>query len=152
VQTYPYPGFPTDLQAPFTTVMTQAEGSCAIHETMYDGRLQYVSELRRMGALIDLSSGRTAIVHGPTPLTGTAVTALDIRSGAAMVLAGLAAEGTTHIGNVVYIDRGYEDLDAKLHRLGAAVSRVEETEHPCPAHDCEEPVDWTAYPVDEAAL
>lgn len=151
VQTYPYPGFPTDLQAPFATAMTQAQGSCAIHETMFDGRLLYVTELRRMGARIDLSSGRTAIIHGPTPLRGTPVTALDIRSGAAMVLAGLAAEGTTHISNVVYIDRGYENLDAKLRSLGASIARIEESEHPCPQHDCEEPVDWTLHAMDDAA-
>lgn len=151
VQTYPYPGFPTDLQAPFATVMTQARGTCAVHETMFDGRLLYVAELRRMGARIDLSSGRTAIIHGPTPLTGTSVTALDIRSGAAMVLAGLAAKGTTHIDNVVYIDRGYENLEAKLRLLGASITRVEEREHPCPQHDCEEPVDWALPPRDEAA-
>jgi UDP-N-acetylglucosamine 1-carboxyvinyltransferase len=151
VQTYPYPGFPTDLQAPFATAMTQAQGSCAIHETMFDGRLQYVTELRRMGASIDLSSGRTAIIHGPTPLRGTQITALDIRSGAAMVLAGLAAEGTTRIDNVVYIDRGYEDFDAKLRGIGASISRVEENEHPCPLQDSEEPLDWTVRPVEEAA-
>jgi UDP-N-acetylglucosamine 1-carboxyvinyltransferase len=151
VQTYPYPGFPTDLQAPFATVMTQASGSCTIHETMFDGRLLYVEELRRMGARIDLSSGRTAIIHGPTPLRGTSVTALDIRSGAAMVLAGLAAEGTTQISNVGYIDRGYEDLDAKLRGLGASIVRVEESDHPYPELDCEEPVDWPLHRMDDAA-
>ena len=126
VQTYPYPGFPTDLQAPFATAMTQAQGACAIHETMFDGRLLYVSELRRMGARIDLSSGRTAIIHGPTPLRGTPVTALDIRSGAAMVLAGLAAEGTTHIATWC-VDRDTRTWTRKLRSLGASIARARES-------------------------
>ncbi len=147
IQTYPYPGFPTDLQAPFTTVMTQAEGNSSIHETMYDGRLQYVAELRRMGAHITVSgSGRTAMVHGPSPLEGTPVCALDIRSGAAMVLAGLAAEGSTQISNVVYIDRGYEDICAKLQGLGAQITREAEVDHPCPVEDAREPIEWGMVP------
>jgi len=147
IQTYPYPGFPTDLQAPFTTVMTQAEGNSSIYEMMFDGRLRYVEELRKMGAKIDVSgSGRMAMVHGPTPLHGANVRALDIRSGAAMVLAGLAAEGITRISDVVYIDRGYEDIDLKLRQLGAQVSRVEEDEHPCPVSDCEDPIEWDLVP------
>jgi UDP-N-acetylglucosamine 1-carboxyvinyltransferase len=148
IQTYPYPGFPTDLQALFATVMTQAQGNSSIYETMYDGRLAYAAELRRMGARIEVSgSGRIAMVHGPTPLHGAEVCALDIRSGAAVVLAGLAAEGQTHINNVVYIDRGYESIDAKLQQLGAVVTRVEEQEHLCPTPDCGEPVEWSAMPA-----
>jgi len=78
IQTYPYPGFPTDLQAPFTTVMTQAHGNSSIHETMFEDRLRYISELRKMGASIDASeSGRTAMVHGPTPLRGASVCAME---------------------------------------------------------------------------
>jgi UDP-N-acetylglucosamine 1-carboxyvinyltransferase len=151
IQTFPYPGFPTDLQAPFTTAMTQADGNCSIHETMYDGRLLWVEELRKLGARIDVSaSGRTAMVHGPTPLTGSAVRALDIRSGAAMVLAGLAAEGTTAISNVVYIDRGYENIDCRLRQLGAVIARSQETEPVCPPSSIEEPVEWAAAPFVEA--
>jgi len=146
IQTYPYPGFPTDMQPLFGTLMTQAEGDSAIYETMYDGRLQYVSELKGMGAHIDVSSGRRATVHGPTPLHGATVCALDIRSGAAMVLAGLAAEGITRISHVICIDRGYQDIDLKLQRLGAVVSRVEEAEYPCPTGNAEEPVEWAALP------
>jgi UDP-N-acetylglucosamine 1-carboxyvinyltransferase len=143
IQTYPYPGFPTDMQALFAAVMTQAHGNSSIYETMYDGRLGYVQELRQLGAQIDVSgSGRMAMVHGPTPLHGTDVCALDIRSGAALVLAGLAAEGTTQVGNVSYIARGYQDMDAKFRKLGAVISSVEEEEHPCPVSDCEEPVEW----------
>lgn len=143
IQTYPYPGFPTDMQALFTTVMTQAHGNSSIYETMYDGRLGYVEELRRLGAQIDVSvSGRMAMVRGPTPLHGADVRALDIRSGAALVLAALAAEGTTRVSNVSYIARGYQDLDAKLRELGAMISCEEEAEPPYPLSDCEEPVEW----------
>ena len=143
IQTYPYPGFPTDLQAPFTTTMTQSDGNSSIYETMYDDRLRYVSELNRMGADIDVSeSGRIAMVHGPSALVGQEVCALDIRSGAAMILAGLAAEGETRIGNVVYVDRGYENVDRKLQMLGAVISRAQEAEHSCPAANCEQPVEW----------
>jgi UDP-N-acetylglucosamine 1-carboxyvinyltransferase len=143
IQTYPYPGFPTDLQALYTTTMTQAEGNSSIVETMFDSRLGYVSELQRMGAHIDVSgSGRMAMVHGPTPLHGTDVCALDIRCGAALILAGLAAEGITRISNVVYIDRGYQDIDTKFQRLGAVISRIEEAAHACPPADCAEPVEW----------
>ncbi|MFH1085943.1 MAG: UDP-N-acetylglucosamine 1-carboxyvinyltransferase [Chloroflexota bacterium] len=145
IQTYPYPGFATDLQAPFTTTMTQSDGNSSIYETMYDDRLRYVAELNRMGADIDVSeSGRIAMVHGPTPLVGQEVCALDIRSGAAMILAGLAAEGVTRISKVVYVDRGYENIDRKLQQLGAVISRAEEADHACPPADCEQPVEWGA--------
>ncbi|GAG27225.1 unnamed protein product, partial [marine sediment metagenome] len=144
----PTQGFPTDLQAPFTTVMTQAEGNSSVYETMYNGRLRYVDELKRMGGRIDVSgSGRMAMVHGPAPLQGTDVCALDIRSGAAMVLAGLAAEGTTRISNVIYVDRGYQNIEAKLKQLGAVISRIEESEHLCPVVDCEEPIEWDTIPL-----
>ena len=142
IQTYPYPGFPTDLQAPFTLAMTQAWGESTIFETMFDGRLEYVKQLRNMGAKIDTPNGRMAVVHGPTPLHGTLVQALDIRSGAALVLAGLAAEGTTTINNVVYIDRGYQEIDRKLASLGASVRRVSEANHDAPSNQYSEPIEW----------
>ncbi|MEA3408426.1 MAG: UDP-N-acetylglucosamine 1-carboxyvinyltransferase [Chloroflexota bacterium] len=145
IQTYPYPGFPTDLQAPFATVLTQAEGNSSIYETMYDGRLAYAKELAKMGAHIDVSgSGRIAIVHGPTALHGANVCALDIRSGAAMILASLAAEGVTEISDVIYIDRGYQDIAKKLEALGAVISRVEELAHTCPEAERSEPLEWGA--------
>lgn len=122
IQTFPYPGFPTDLQAPFGALMTQANGISSIHETMYDDRLLYVGELRKMGAQITVA-GQTAIIQGPTPLRGAEVRALDIRSGAAVILAGLAAEGTTTVSDIFYVDRGYEDIDGKLRCLGARVWR-----------------------------
>lgn len=127
IQTFPYPGFPTDLQAPFAVVMTQAEGESSIHETMYDDRLRYVEELCRMGAQIQVR-GQTALIQGPTPLHGAEVRALDIRGGAAVTLAGLAAEGRTTISDVRYIDRGYEGIHAKLASLGARIQRLETPE------------------------
>ena len=149
IQTYPYPGFPTDLQAPYATLMTQATGASTIYETMYDGRLEYAETLRHMGAEIDLPSGRMAVVHGPTLLHGCDVCALDIRSGAAMVLAALAAEGTTRIDNVVYIDRGYQNIDGKLRDLGASVAREAEVSPDVPAARCEEPIEWGTVPFAE---
>ena len=122
VHTYPYPGFPTDLQAPYAILMTQADGESSIHETMYDGRLNHVQELLKMGAKIEMS-GRTATVFGPRRLHGAAVKAPDIRSGAAVVLAGLAAEGTTTVSSIRNVDRGYERLDEKLSQLGARIRR-----------------------------
>jgi len=122
VRTYPYPGFPTDLQAPFAVLMTQADGESPIQETMYDGRLKYVTELAKMGADITVE-GRTAIVRGPSRLHGASLRALDIRSGAAVVLAGLVAEGRSTVSQTQLIDRGYEKLDEKLAALGASVSR-----------------------------
>jgi UDP-N-acetylglucosamine 1-carboxyvinyltransferase len=88
-----------------------------------------------------------AMVHGPTPLQGTEVCALDIRSGAAMILAGLAAEGETRIKNVVYIDRGYENIEEKLQTLGARISRLEDLTPPCPVAPCAEPIEWEMAPA-----
>jgi UDP-N-acetylglucosamine 1-carboxyvinyltransferase len=123
VRTYPYPGFPTDLQAPFAVLMTQADGESPIHETMYDGRLKYVEELEKMGAHISVE-GRTASVRGPSRLHGASVRALDIRSGAAVMLAGLVAEGQSTIEQAQFIDRGYEKVDVKLRALGADIRRL----------------------------
>jgi UDP-N-acetylglucosamine 1-carboxyvinyltransferase len=123
IQTFPYPGFPTDLQAPTAALLTQAQGESSIHETMYDGRLLYAGELRRMGAEIRVE-GQTAWVRGPTPLKGGKVRALDIRSGAAVILAALAAEGKTLVSDIGYVDRGYERIHHKLAQLGARIERV----------------------------
>ena len=127
VQTLPYPGFPTDLQAELATLLTQAEGTSVVHERVYDNRLRYAAELRRLGANIEVS-GQTAIIKGPTRLHGAPVTALDLRAGAALTLAGLAAEGTTEISDVYHIDRGYERFDDKLRSLGADIWREKEEE------------------------
>jgi len=123
IQTFPYPGFPTDLQAPIGALLTQAHGESSIHETMYDGRLLYVGELQKMGANIKVE-GQTALIKGPSRLKGSEVRALDIRSGAAVILAALAAEGQSVISNVGFVDRGYQGIDAKLAQLGAMIRRA----------------------------
>lgn len=125
VQTLQYPGFPTDLQAAFATLLTQAQGTSLVHERVYDNRLQYASELRKMGASISVS-GQTATIQGPTPLTGAKVRAMDIRAGAALVIAGLAAEGVSEVLDIHHISRGYENIDERLRELGADIERVVE--------------------------
>lgn len=125
VQTLQYPGFPTDLQAAFTALLTQADGNSIVHERVYDGRFQYIGELRKMGAEIQ-TSGQTASIRGPRKLHGATVRALDIRAGAAVIIAGLAAEGITEIGDIHHVNRGYEGLDAKLNGLGARIKRIGE--------------------------
>ncbi|HBL36427.1 MAG TPA: UDP-N-acetylglucosamine 1-carboxyvinyltransferase [Firmicutes bacterium] len=119
----PYPGFPTDLQPQMTAVMSVADGTSLITENVFGGRFRYVDELVRMGANIRVE-GRSAVVKGVKRLTGAAVIAPDLRAGAALVLAGLAAEGTTIIEGVPYIDRGYERIEDKLSLLGADISRI----------------------------
>jgi UDP-N-acetylglucosamine 1-carboxyvinyltransferase len=122
VKTAPYPGFPTDLQQPLTALLTQAEGVSVVTENIYSARFKQVPELARMGARIRVA-GTTAIVEGPTPLYGTPVTATDLRAGASLLIAGLAAEGETEIAGVGHIDRGYERLEEKLKLLGAEIWR-----------------------------
>jgi UDP-N-acetylglucosamine 1-carboxyvinyltransferase len=122
VQTLPYPGFPTDLQACFSTLLTQATGTSVVHERVYDNRLQYASELNKMGARIEVQ-GQTANIVGPSPLRGTAVRALDLRAGAALVLAALAAEGQTTVEDIRHLERGYEDIVGKLKAVGASIRR-----------------------------
>jgi UDP-N-acetylglucosamine 1-carboxyvinyltransferase len=123
VVTAPFPGFPTDLQAQYMTLMTQAEGVSTIIETIFENRLQHVAELARMGADIRVD-GRTARVHGPTRLAGARVMATDLRASASLVLAGLVAEGETTVDRIYHLDRGYEAMEAKLVRLGARVERI----------------------------
>lgn len=122
ITTRPYPGFATDLQQPLTSLMTQAEGDSHVEETIYVERFKHCEQLCRMGANIDVHQGE-AVIHGPTPLYGTKVAATDLRCGAAMVVAGLLAEGTTTISNIYHIDRGYDHIDDKLNALGAKVWR-----------------------------
>jgi len=123
VKTLYYPGFPTDLQPQMTTLLTQCEGVSYVNETVFDTRFQYVDQLTRLGAKITLE-GRMAVVEGASRLTGAEVVATDLRAGAALMLAALAAEGTTKISNLYYIDRGYEKIVQKLSALGAEVRRV----------------------------
>ena len=122
IKTLPYPGFATDLQAPMLAMLTVAKGTSIITETIFENRFKHVDELTRMGAKIKVE-GRTAIIRGVPKLTGAIVAALDLRAGAALVLAALAAEGISEIENVLHIDRGYEGLERKLQSLGANIVR-----------------------------
>lgn len=124
IQALPYPGLATDLQAPMSVLLTQASGVSYVHERVFDNRLLYVSELRKMGAEVVTTGATTAIISGPTPLMGAHVRALDVRAGAALVLAGLAASGRTEISDIYHVDRGYERIDEKLRSLGAVIERV----------------------------
>lgn len=126
VTTQPHPGFPTDMQAQYMTLMTQASGRAAIAETVFENRFMHVSELQRMGARIQID-GHTARVDGPVQLTGAPVTASDLRASASLVLAGLIAEGETSITRVYHIDRGYERIEAKLRAVGADIERIRES-------------------------
>lgn len=123
IKTFPHPGFPTDMQAPIMPLLAVAKGTSVVTETIFENRFKHVGELLRMGARIKID-GQTAFIRGVAKLTGTTVMAHDLRAGAAMVLAGLSAEGTTHILNVSHIDRGYESLEQKLNSLGAKIMRV----------------------------
>ncbi|MEG6522861.1 UDP-N-acetylglucosamine 1-carboxyvinyltransferase [Desulfotomaculum sp. 1211_IL3151] len=125
IKTLPYPGFPTDMQAQFMTLMTVSEGTSIITETVFENRFMHVNELKRMGARIKIE-GRTAIVQGVKTLNGAEVKATDLRAGAAMILAGLTATNQTGVSNIHHIDRGYEKLIEKLQAIGADIQRVEE--------------------------
>jgi UDP-N-acetylglucosamine 1-carboxyvinyltransferase len=120
VRTYSYPGFPTDLQQPFGALLTQAGGESTIQETMYEDRLRYVEELARMGAVVR-REGQTAYFTGPCRLSGADVSAHDLRDGAALALAGLAARGETRIHGAHLIERGYADFADNLRDLGGDV-------------------------------
>lgn len=124
IQTAIFPSFPTDLQAPFATLLTQAEGKSFIFETLFDGRLQYLYELEKMGVRPKILNPYQAEIEGPVQLKGASVTSCDIRAGAAIVLAALAAEGQTEISDIYYIDRGYASIDEKLNSLGAQIERL----------------------------
>jgi UDP-N-acetylglucosamine 1-carboxyvinyltransferase len=128
VTTMPFPGFPTDLQPPIGAVLTTAEGTSIIKETIFDSRYAYVDEMRRMGADIQKIDERTILVKGVRQLTGAPVVAMDIRAGAALVLAGLAADGQTEIGGLKFIDRGYENISEKLRAVGADITRSDDKE------------------------
>lgn len=122
-QALPYPGLATDLHAPMAALLTQGRGISIIHERVFDNRMLYVGELRKMGAEI-VSTGSSAIVSGPSTLHGASVRALDVRAGAAVMLAALVAQGTTIIDEISHLDRGYERLHEKLQALGAQVERT----------------------------
>jgi UDP-N-acetylglucosamine 1-carboxyvinyltransferase len=123
VATHPYPGFPTDMQAQYMTLMTQARGASAVTETIFENRFMHVAELQRMGAHVRVD-GRTAFVSGPTGLTGAQVMATDLRASASLVIAGLGASGETVVDRVYHLDRGYYRIDEKLRGLGADIERI----------------------------
>jgi UDP-N-acetylglucosamine 1-carboxyvinyltransferase len=123
VSTAPYPDFATDMQAQYMVLMTQAQGTSEIEETVFENRFMHASELQRMGARIRID-GRTAVVDGPTSLNGARVIASDLRASASLVLAGLIANGETLIDRVYHIDRGYEKIEAKLRAVGADIERI----------------------------
>ena len=126
VRTEPYSQFPTDMQAQYMALMTQANGRSVIEETVFENRFMHASELQRMGGRISID-GNTATVTGPTPLTGAPLLASDLRASASLVLAGLVANGETIIDRVYHIDRGYEKIEAKLRAVGADIERIRES-------------------------
>lgn len=122
IKTMPYPGFPTDMQAQFMALMSVANGTSVIIETVFENRFMHVNELKRMGANIKIE-GRSAIIQGTNKLMGAPVKATDLRAGAALILSGLIAEGKTEISNIFHIDRGYSNIEQKLSNLGARIYR-----------------------------
>jgi UDP-N-acetylglucosamine 1-carboxyvinyltransferase len=124
IETLPYPGFPTDMQAQFMALLAVSEGTSTIKETVFENRLQHVAELNRMGANIDTGKDM-AIVKGVSNLSGAIVTATDLRASAALVVAGLAATGKTVMQNIYHLDRGYDNFEAKMRNLGAKIERVQ---------------------------
>lgn len=125
VKTLPYPGFPTDMQSPFMALLTVAKGPSVVMETVFENRFMHVAEFNRMGANIR-TEGKCAIIPGGRDLRGAGVIATDLRAGAAVVLTGLVAEGTTEVSNIYHIDRGYENFVGKLKGLGAEIERIED--------------------------
>ena len=124
IQALPYPGFPTDLLPLVVPLLTQAKGKSLIHDPLYENRLSYTQELRRMGADIEIVDPHRAFVFGPTPLMGSSIKSWDIRAGASLVIAALVAQGKTVIENIEQIDRGYEKMEERLQKLGADIKRV----------------------------
>ena len=125
VQALPYPGFPTDLLPMISTLLTQAEGKSLIHDPLYENRFSHLQELRKMGADIELVDPHRALIFGKTPLRGLKIGSWDIRAGASLVIAGLMAEGKTTLEDIFQIDRGYEEIEKKLQKLGADIKRVQ---------------------------
>ncbi len=124
IKTQPHPGFPTDMQSQFAVCLALAEGSSMVSEKIFENRFQYIDELTKMGAQIT-KDGSTAFITGVEKLTGASLTASDLRAGAALVIAGLAAEGTTYVKDIHYIQRGYENFEYKIRRLGGLISRID---------------------------
>jgi UDP-N-acetylglucosamine 1-carboxyvinyltransferase len=122
-KTLPYPGFPTDVQQPMTTLLSISEGRSIVNESIWESRFKFVDELKKMGADVKVE-GRTAIVEGVRKLTGAVVKATDLRAGAALIIAGLLAEGTTEVTCIEHVDRGYPNIEDKFKMLGADIRRI----------------------------
>jgi UDP-N-acetylglucosamine 1-carboxyvinyltransferase len=129
IKTQPYPGFPTDMQPQLSAALCLAEGTSVVTEGIWDNRYKYVNDLKKMGAQVEVD-GKTAVIEGVESLSGAPVAACDLRAGAAMVIAGLCAAGTTYVEDVYYIERGYQDFVGKLRRLGADIALVKEPDEP----------------------
>jgi len=124
IQTLPYPGFPTDLQAPFSVLGTQAKGTTLIFDTLFDGRFRYAEELNQMGANTVVCDPHRLVVNGPTPLYGTNIKSTDLRAGATLIIAALVASGKSLLSGANEIDRGYEKIEERLQKIGADIKRV----------------------------
>ncbi|MFH0969046.1 MAG: UDP-N-acetylglucosamine 1-carboxyvinyltransferase [Patescibacteria group bacterium] len=124
VDTRPYPGIPTDAQAPFGVLATQAKGKTFIHDSLYEGRFNYISEIEKMGAKAKVLDVHRAIIQGPTKLKGKTIESFDLRAGASLIIAALVAEGKTIIQNIYQVDRGYERIEERLSKLGAEIKRI----------------------------
>lgn len=124
IKTMPYPGFPTDMQSIFATLLTTAKGTSIITENIFESRYKYVQELNRMGAKIKIE-GRNAIIKGTRKIQGTNVVATDLRGGAALISEALVAKGTTEIENIHYILRGYENIENKLKKIGVDIKKID---------------------------
>jgi len=124
IATHEYPGFATDLQSPYTLLMTQVDGQCIVHESIFEGRLFFADQLVTMGANIIMCDPHRIVISGPTPLMGKKLVSPDLRAGITMVLAGMIAKGSTTIENIFQIDRGYERIEERLKKLGADIERV----------------------------
>jgi UDP-N-acetylglucosamine 1-carboxyvinyltransferase len=131
IKTHEYPGFPTDLQSPYTVLMTQATGSSLIHETIYDRRLLYTDLLSQMGADIIMCDPHRVVINGPSLLHGRKLTSPDLRAGMALIIAAIIAKGKTEIDNIYQIERGYEDIVKRLSALGADIQKVDECSAKC---------------------
>lgn len=126
VDTRPYPGIPTDVQAPFGILATQADGETFIHDSLYEGRFNYISEIEKMGAKAKALDVHRAIIQGPKKLKGKTIKSFDLRAGASLIIAALVAEGKTIIENIYQVDRGYEKIEERLSKLGAEIRRISE--------------------------
>jgi UDP-N-acetylglucosamine 1-carboxyvinyltransferase len=126
VETAPYPGLATDIQPPTTVLLTQATGDSRVHESIFEDRLEWTGELAKMGAKVSLKGPQNAVIHGPTRLHAASVEISDLRAGASLILAALAADGTSSIGGAHHVRRGYENIERKFLDLGARIERVQE--------------------------